>query len=72
MKTIIKLPKEVIDFYKQNATILVDHNSGNKYMFLPLWIGSHNEEKEVYELIHLENVVKNKELSETIERFKYN
>lgn len=70
MKVITKLPKEVIDFYEQNATILCSPNSDNKYMFLPLWIGTHNDEEGEYEIIHLNSTMLNPELHRLINNYR--
>jgi hypothetical protein len=51
MRVRTKLPKDVLTFYRSNATIITTE-TGTSYMHLPLWVASTGKEDE-FELIHL-------------------
>jgi hypothetical protein len=52
MRVTTKLTKDVLTFYKSNATIITTE-TGTSYMHLPLWVASTEKEGE-FELISLD------------------
>ena len=52
MRVTTKLTKDVLTFYKSNATIITTE-TGTSYMHLPLWV-AYTEKEDEFELISLD------------------